>query len=186
MPRLAAGRRLKVDCGSVPRDVPNVGLRQTLKNSKCVSGGAPPRQRTRLMSIERELLIDHAQFRGPDEPRVGDGHGMQKTLEVADPKIQELPELGKVRMQVMLLPNVILQNPGMVGQAVEDVGGREAVPFKLAAEVDADHEASPEAEHWECCHSQRTLATGSFQKMKRYQNVGSMPRRVLIFPSSSH
>jgi hypothetical protein len=95
------------------------------------------------MSIERELLIDHAQFRGPNKPRVGDGYRMQKALEIADPKIQELPEVGKVRMQVMLLPNVILENPRVIRQVIEDAGGRQAVSFKLATKVDADHQASP-------------------------------------------
>jgi hypothetical protein len=75
---------------------------------------------------------------------MSDGHGVQKTLKIACPKIKKLPQFREVRMQVMLLPNVILQDSGMVGQMVEDIGGRQPVPFELATEVDADHEASPE------------------------------------------
>jgi hypothetical protein len=34
----------------------------------------------------------------------------------------------------------------MVGQAIEDVGGRKAEPLELAAEIGADHAVSPKVE----------------------------------------
>jgi hypothetical protein len=43
----------------------------------------------------------------------------------------------------VLLPDVILQDPRMVGHVVKDIGGGEAVAFELAAEVGAGHAGSP-------------------------------------------
>jgi hypothetical protein len=48
-------------------------------------------------------------------------------------------------MQVVLLPYEILQDPWMVRHMVEDIGGGEAVPFDLAAEVGAGHADSPDS-----------------------------------------
>ena len=48
-------------------------------------------------------------------------------------------------MQVVLLPDVILQDPRMVGHVVKDIGGGEAVPFELAAEIGAGHAGSPDS-----------------------------------------
>jgi hypothetical protein len=77
------------------------------------------RARSRSQSIDRKFPVDRAQIRRPDETRMGDGHRIEKAFEIAGPKIQELPQFREMRMQVMLLPNVILQDPGMIGQ-----GGR--------------------------------------------------------------
>src|SRR5271163_1528684 len=59
-------------------------------------------------SIQPELLSDRLEFRRLDQPRVGHGDRMQQTVEFARPEIQELHELRKMGMQVVLLPDVVL------------------------------------------------------------------------------
>ena len=70
-----------------------------------------------------------------------------------------MAEAEKMGMKIVLLPDVVLQDAGMVRQAVQDVGRRQTETLELAAEVDADHAASPRTGHRECCHRQRVHAT---------------------------
>jgi hypothetical protein len=68
-----------------------------------------------------------------------------RTVAFARPEIEEFRQLREM-MQILLLPDEILQDAGVVRLAIEDVGGRQTDPFELAAEVDADYAASPKKE----------------------------------------
>jgi hypothetical protein len=76
-------------------------------------------------------------------------------------------------MQIVLLPDETLQDAGVVRQAIEDVGGRQTEPFELAAEVDADHAASPNTKHDNVAIPNAPMQQ-AFQKAERYQIVVSM------------
>jgi hypothetical protein len=77
---------------------------------------------------------------------VGDRHGIEQAVELARPEIEKFLQFGEIWVQVMLLPNVVLQDIGVVGHAVEDISGRQPKPFELAAEVDHGHAGSPDSQ----------------------------------------
>src|SRR5271170_3921743 len=113
-----------------------------------ITSGSPTQSLAGLAShrsVQPEFRADCLKFRRLDQARVGDGDRVQQALELARPEIQEFLQLGKMGMQVVLLPNEILQNPGMVRHVVEDARRRQAVPFELAAEVGAGHADSPDS-----------------------------------------
>src|SRR5208337_1194215 len=100
----------------------------------------------RANSVQPELALDRAELRRLDQARVSDRHRMEQAVQLARPEIEEFLQLGEMRVQVVLLPDVILQEAGMVGHAVENVGRRQAKPFGLTAEIGAGHAVSPKAQ----------------------------------------
>src|SRR5947209_7950908 len=77
---------------------------------------------------------------------MGHRHGVQEPIQFTRPKLQELSKLREVWVQIVLLPNVVLMDLGMVGHAVEYIGGGEAEPLNLTAELKACHADSPKTQ----------------------------------------
>src|ERR1700722_8541166 len=128
------------------RDVYDGGLttdngRQTRKSAK--PGRYDPSSVVcRLSSVVRrpllmqaKLAVDGANFRWLDQPRMGHCHRMQRALELFQPEIEEFVQRRKVRAEIVVLPDVGLQEPGMVRPPVEDIGSGQAVALELPAEV---------------------------------------------------
>ena len=67
---------------------------------------------------------------------VGPGHfnRMQLALEIVAPEIEEFVQHGQARGEVVILPEVGLQQAGMVRQVVEDFGGDQAIIVELQVE----------------------------------------------------
>src|ERR1700730_10840034 len=86
-------------------------------------------------SLQPELAIDGADLGRLDQARMRHRHRVQRALELLQPEIEELVELGKGRAEVVILPDISLQQPGVIGPPVEDVGRRQSVAFKLAAKL---------------------------------------------------
>src|SRR5262249_35024519 len=95
--------------------------------------------------VQPEFVPDRLDFGWLDEARMRHCHRIEQAVELARPEVEEFLELGKMRVQVVLLPDVVLQDVRMIGHAVEDVRGGEAVAFELAAEVGAGHPVSPDS-----------------------------------------
>src|SRR5277367_2000606 len=72
---------------------------------------------------------------------MGDRDGMQRTVESARPEVQKFPQFGKVRMQIVTLPNEPLQNARMIGHPIENIGGGQTKTCELAAKISRDHVA---------------------------------------------
>src|SRR5215813_9272577 len=85
--------------------------------------------------MQTEFAADRAQLRGLDQPRVGDGDGVERPLELLQPKRQKTVQHRKARAQVVVLPDVSLQQGRMIGEPVEDLRRGEAVTFELTAEI---------------------------------------------------
>ena len=66
-----------------------------------------------------------APFARTDEALVGDLHRMHRTFDLAVPEIEEFEQFGEIRSQVVMLPEKLLQERGMVGKTVDDVGRRQ-------------------------------------------------------------
>ena len=65
-------------------------------------------------------------------------HGMQCTLKLTVPIIEEALQLRKLRREIEVLPDIELQKAGMVWKMVVDLGCRQAIPVHLQAEFPAD------------------------------------------------
>ena len=70
----------------------------------------------------------------PDQPLVSVPYRVQRPIEVLSPNSEEAEHTGKLRRQIVVLPDICLQDGGMVGQAVEDVGSSQPLTFKLQLE----------------------------------------------------
>ena len=66
-----------------------------------------------------------------DDGCVGDADGMEFPFELAGPEIEEFVEDREAGSHVQILPNIGLQQAGMVRQMVEDFGGGKAVAGEL-------------------------------------------------------
>jgi hypothetical protein len=63
---------------------------------------------------------------------VGNTHAVERPIEIGRPIIQKIDELRKFRRHVVVLPDVALQQPRVVWQAIEDFCGGEGESLKLA------------------------------------------------------
>src|SRR6185436_14071692 len=104
--------------------------------TRCLTMGKTARK---SCSIQAEQSVDQLPFRGLDEVGVRNTHRMQGTLQFALPEFQELLQAGKQRRQVVVLPDKLLQQLGMVGHMVVDFRRRQAVALELHQEILADH-----------------------------------------------
>src|SRR5262245_27346640 len=92
-------------------------------------------QERRTRSVQAELAVDGAHLGRLDQARMGDRHRMQRAFERALPEQQELLQHRERRTEVVFLPDVALQQPGMIRPPVEDVRSSEAVALKLLLDI---------------------------------------------------
>lgn len=82
--------------------------------------------------MKRQFGAERSQFSRPDQPAMADPDGVERPIELLLPEGEELHERGKPRREVIVLPDIALQQRGMVGKAVENFSRRQAEPLKLA------------------------------------------------------
>src|ERR1700731_2544532 len=66
---------------------------------------------------------------------MGHRHRVQRTLQLLQPEIEEFVHCREVRAEIVALPDIALQQPGMIGPPVEDLRGDQSVALKLPTEV---------------------------------------------------
>src|SRR6266568_3422427 len=89
--------------------------------------------------MQPEYAVDRAYLRRANELRVRDRHGMQRPFEILAPECEELLKHRKLRPDVVLLPNVGLQQPWVIRATVEDPCGGEPITLELAAKILRNH-----------------------------------------------
>jgi hypothetical protein len=89
--------------------------------------------------VETKLPIEGTDFGRFDQLGVSDGNRMQGTIELLAPEIEKSLQFGEFRAEVILLPNVGLKQPGVIGSTIEDVSRRQSVAGKLTLEVFRGH-----------------------------------------------
>src|SRR6476660_9218699 len=105
-----------------------------------MAGSCPPghefttRFRT-AHSVQSEFAADRFELRRLDQLAVGHLHGMQWPLKLFLPEPEKTLQLGKLGEQIVILPDVGLQQPAMIGTPVPDVGGRQALTTDLFTEI---------------------------------------------------
>src|SRR5262245_27487176 len=99
----------------------------------------PPRARLRNLEIgcalvQPELAFDKAEFGGRDQPPVRHANAVERAVEIGVPEAEEIGELGKARGEIVILPDIALQEPRIVRQTVEDLRGCQREAVDLAKE----------------------------------------------------
>ena len=112
-------------------------------------GPRRPRLELARPSMQPEHPVDRAQFRRLDHLGMRDGNRMQVALQGLPPEIEEALKLREARTQVIGLPHIGLQQPGMIRTTVKNVGGRQAIARELLLEVFRYHSAPP-PRHGKC------------------------------------
>jgi hypothetical protein len=90
-------------------------------------------------SVQIELRVDHLQFRRLDQSGMGDDHLVKRAFDLFGPEFQEFLQFGKIGLQIILLPDEGLDDRGMIGHSVKNVGGGYAVTFELTDKVPGGH-----------------------------------------------
>ena len=85
--------------------------------------------------MEPEFPVDRLELRRLDQLAVCDAHRMQWPPELLHPERQKALQLGKFGKEIVVLPNVRLQQPAMVGTPIQDVRGRQAIATDLSTEI---------------------------------------------------
>src|SRR6185437_3885155 len=70
-------------------------------------------------SMQPEYTIDGAELRGLDQLGVRDANRIQRPLQLLLPELQEVLQRGKSREQIVILPDIALQQRGMIGHPIE-------------------------------------------------------------------
>src|SRR3954469_4131628 len=86
-------------------------------------------------SMKRHYAPYEAELGGLDQGGVRHSHRVQRSFELATPKVEKAGQDRKLGSEVVILPDEILQEMRVVGKAVQDVGCRQAVAFKLFDEI---------------------------------------------------
>src|SRR4051794_18964572 len=86
-------------------------------------------------SMKRHYAPYEAELGRLDQGRMRHSHRVQRPFELATPEVEEAGQDGKFGSEIVVLPDEVLQELRVVGKAVQDVGCRQAVAFKLFDEI---------------------------------------------------
>src|SRR5580698_2917572 len=86
-------------------------------------------------SMQPKHAVDGAQFSGLDQLGMRDPDRIKRPLEFLLPEGKEVPQRREFRKQIVILPDVCLQQRGMIRHPVEDFRRRQPVTQHLFPEV---------------------------------------------------
>src|SRR5271165_4180408 len=90
-------------------------------------------------SVQPEHAIDGADFGWSNQAAMANRDRVQAPVQLGLPELQEALQLGEIRTEIVVLPDIGLQQPRMVGSPVKDFGGCQAVSLHLSFEIVGDH-----------------------------------------------
>src|SRR5215472_2115002 len=76
----------------------------------------------RLTSVQPEHALDRADLGRLDQPRMRHGDRVQRAFQGLQPEIEEFVECRKCRAEIVILPDIALEEPGMIRPPVENIG----------------------------------------------------------------
>src|ERR1700746_2377003 len=86
-------------------------------------------------SMQAEHAVDGAQLRGLDQLGMRDSDREQRSLELFLPEAQEIRQRREFRKQVVVLPDIGLQQRRMVRHPIKDLRRRQTVTQHLLPEI---------------------------------------------------
>ena len=72
-----------------------------------------------LSSVQPELAVDRTDLGRLDQPRMRHGDRVQRAFQGLQPEIEELVERRKYRAEIVILPDIALQQPGVIRPPIE-------------------------------------------------------------------
>ena len=121
--------------------------------------------------VQPKLAVDRSDLGRPDQPRVGDGDRVKRPFKSLQPKIEEFVQRRKRRAEIVILPDIGLQQLRMIRPAIENVGGGQSVALELLAKVLRNHSA---------LHPIAGIVTWSFLQAPCLADNISAPLRKLL------
>ena len=85
--------------------------------------------------IKPELTIYNLNFGRFYELLAYHPHMMDRAVQVASPKVQESMQLGKLRRDIVFLPDIALQKVPVIGHSVDDLCCGQTITEKLLLDV---------------------------------------------------
>src|SRR6516164_8830388 len=92
-----------------------------------------------LSSVQPELAVDRADLGRLDQTRMRHGDRVQRAFQGLQPEIEEFVERRKYRAEIVVLPNIALQQPGVIRPPVQNVSCGQPIAFKLPPKVLRHH-----------------------------------------------
>src|SRR5580692_9161427 len=111
------------------------GLRQSLSSGRALRGPVGLTHHTKSVSMQPEYAVDGTQFSGLDQLGMGHRHGEQRSFELFLPEREEILQRRKFREQIVILPDVGLQQRGVIRHAIENLRRRQSVTQRQFPEV---------------------------------------------------
>jgi hypothetical protein len=90
---------------------------------------------TKMASVQPELAIQRPELGRFDELGMANHDTMQRPIELFAPKHQEFEQHRKLRREIIVLPDISLQQPRMIGQMIEDTRGGKPLSGKLLDKI---------------------------------------------------
>src|ERR1700694_361443 len=115
-----------------------------IPSSRLLGPDRAPQRKPVGRSMETVHAVDRAQLGRLDQPRVGDHDRVQRTLELLFPELQKLLQSREVGAEVVVLPDIGLQQPAMIWTPVVDMSRSQAVAVDLAPKIFRDHDPRSE------------------------------------------
>src|SRR5688572_10437417 len=89
-------------------------------------------------------------------------HAVERAVEIGLPEIEKVDELGETRREVVVLPDIALQQLGMIGQAIKNLGRGQREPLDLTFEGGVGHGSPAISRFFRICSDLPSLNQSSW------------------------
>src|SRR5687767_3262623 len=89
--------------------------------------------------MQAKLAFDEGELGRRDQPPMRDPDTIERAVEIGGPEVQKIRKLGKARREIVILPDIALEEARMVRDAIEDLGRGEGEALDLALEGMVGH-----------------------------------------------
>src|SRR5215475_1217519 len=89
--------------------------------------------------MQPEFPADGLELCRLDQLAMRDAHRVQRSFKLLLPKGQEAMQLGKFGEEIVILPDVGLEQPAMIGTPIQYVRSRQAITTDLFTEILRNH-----------------------------------------------
>jgi hypothetical protein len=109
--------------------------RRDADEMKTFMAEACPAMTNRLATSQCNLNSPSIALSWFDQLVMRHAHRVQWSLELLHPERQKTMQLGKFWKEIVVLPNVGLKQPAMIGTPIQDVRSRQAITTDLSTEI---------------------------------------------------
>ena len=131
--------------------------------------------------MQPEFAVDRLELGRLDQLAVRDLNRVQRPFELLLPELEESLQFGEFGKQVVVLPDIGLQQPVMVRAPVQDMRRRQPIAADLLPKILLDHARPPLP--WipnsNCQIANPSIASRKDEQSVYIQSVSSMARAVL-------